>query len=40
MPMTAAREQRYPRIAGKNLVLAFPPAYGWASLKELVFQTI
>ena len=38
--MASARERRCPRIAAKNLVLVFPPAYGRVSLKELVFQIL
>ena len=40
MPMASAREQICPRIAAKNLALAFPAAYGRVSLKRLAFQTI
>ena len=40
MPMASAREQLCPRIAAKNLVLAFPPSYVRVSLKELVFQIV
>ena len=39
MPMAAAREQKCPRIAAKNLLLAFPAEYGRVSMNELVFQT-
>ena len=37
--MASAREQICPRIAAKNLVLAFPATYGRVSLMELVFKS-
>ena len=40
MPMASAREQICPRIAAKNLFLAFPAAYVRVSLEEVVFQIV
>ena len=38
--MASVREQIWPHIAAKNLVLAFPLAYRRIHLKELVFQIV